>query len=112
METICLELNSKLIATKNLNSWYSGSTGVLVLIHQTLVICANVGDSRAGLIRIDAANQPYLERLSRDHTPVEPDERERVLKAGGKIMPCSGRIPILCRFTWKPYWPNADLGAE
>ena len=62
-----------------------------MLLHNDKIVCANVGDSRAGVVAIGAIDEPaLLTMLSRDHTPVEPDEKERVLKAGGKIMPCMG----------------------
>lgn len=91
MENICIGLNTKLTSAKIINSWYSGSTGILVLIHEANIVCANVGDSRAGIVKSEGTGEAYLEKLSRDHTPGEPDERERVLKAGGKIMACMGR---------------------
>ena len=93
LEAVCLDINNKLTANPHINSFLSGSTGILVLLHNDLVICANVGDSRAGLVKVDTLDQPAsLHMLSRDHTPVEEDEKERILAAGGKIMPCVGKF--------------------
>lgn len=60
-----------------------------VLIVGTKVFCANVGDSRAVLVR---ALQPPLDQilaipLNRDHKADEPDEEARILKNGGRVQP-------------------------
>ena len=88
---MCVEINNKLNDNPQSYSLLSGSTGILLLLHNEKIICANVGDSRAGLVQIGAIEDPaLLSMLSRDHTPQEPDERDRILNAGGKIMPCMG----------------------
>jgi serine/threonine protein phosphatase PrpC len=46
------------------------------------VVVANVGDSRAMVIRADGT----LEELSEDHKPDNPEEKDRILKAGGTVM--------------------------
>jgi serine/threonine protein phosphatase PrpC len=43
------------------------------------VICANAGDSRCVLVRANGTVVP----LSHDHKPNNPEERERIMKAGG-----------------------------
>lgn len=65
---------------------FVGSTGIVVLINQEYIVCANVGDSRAILCRDGAGVD-----LSEDHKPEAPDERKRIEKAGGtvaQIGPC------------------------
>jgi serine/threonine protein phosphatase PrpC len=56
-----------------------GKTGV---DRQWDVVVANVGDSRAMIIRADGA----LQELSADHKPDNPEEKERIQKAGGMVM--------------------------
>ncbi len=91
LDAVCLEINSRLHSNPSINSLLSGSTGIIVLLHNQNIICANVGDSRAGIVRIASVeDHGSLVMLSRDHTPVEADERDRILAAGGKIMPCIG----------------------
>ena len=58
----------------------NGSTATIVMIVGDRVICANIGDSRAILSR---RRKPI--RLSKDHKPTSPDEKERILNAGGKV---------------------------
>lgn len=51
------------------------------------IVCANVGDSRASLVQLSQLSSSLC-RLSRDHTPLLPEERQRIIKAGGRISPC------------------------
>ena len=63
----------------------SGSTGVVVLVTPTHIICANAGDSRAVLTRAGLALP-----LSFDHKPNNDLETARVERAGGFIR--AGRV--------------------
>lgn len=63
----------------------SGCTGNCILIVQNHLYCANTGDSRAVLCRNGVAIA-----LSEDHKPTNPQERERIAKAGGTIQ--GGRV--------------------
>lgn len=77
-------------AETSINSIMSGSTGIVVLMHNDQLLCANVGDSRAGVVKLVSPDDPgELIMLSRDHTPKELDELERIIMAGGKVQPCS-----------------------
>lgn len=107
LRTVCLELNRTLVANKSVNSFLSGSTGILVLLHGNSIICGNVGDSRAGIVSVPTLGTPKsnlersqsgidllntaeidLKMMSTDHTPDLEGERRRVLQAGGVVMPC------------------------
>jgi serine/threonine protein phosphatase PrpC len=61
------------------------------LIVGTKVFCANVGDSRATLARIqkdkNGVDQVTGIQLSRDHKADEPDEEARILRNGGRVQP-------------------------
>lgn len=59
----------------------SGSTAVCALISPRQVYVANCGDSRAVLCR---SGQPVF--ATRDHKPVLPSEKERIIRAGGSVM--------------------------
>lgn len=69
----------------NANLERSGSTGVVVLITPTHILCANAGDSRALLCRSGAALP-----LSFDHKPNNDSEAARIDRAGGFVK--SGRV--------------------
>jgi protein phosphatase 1B len=60
---------------------HSGSTGIAVLVTPTHIFCANVGDSRAILVRSRQAIG-----LSEDHKPYNPAEEARILAAGGTVV--------------------------
>ncbi len=60
----------------------SGSCAIIVLIVETNVYVANVGDSRAIM---SAQEGKKLFVLSRDHRPNEDAEKERIVTNGGKI---------------------------
>jgi serine/threonine protein phosphatase PrpC len=66
---------------------YSGSTCVSVLTFGTKLFIANVGDSRAILIKKNDENSKGFEvtALTRDHKPCDLDEGKRIIEAGGRI---------------------------
>jgi serine/threonine protein phosphatase PrpC len=72
-----------------INLRFSGSTCVSVLIVGTKVFCANVGDSRAVLVRAIQGPQEQILAipLNRDHKADEPDEEARILRSGGRVQP-------------------------
>lgn len=84
-----MHVSDSLYRDSRINLRFSGSTCVSVLIVGTKVFCANVGDSRAVLVR---AIQPAMDQviaipLNRDHKADEPDEEERITKSGGRVQP-------------------------
>ena len=82
-------LNNELLKKTSIDSSFSGSTLVSVLLRGNLAICGNAGDSRAILgSKIDGhwAAVP----LSNDHKPDSPGELERIEKCGGRVEPYMG----------------------
>ena len=57
-----------------------GCTAWVCIITASEVICANSGDSRAVLSRKGVAYE-----MSKDHKPDNPEEKERITKAGGFV---------------------------
>jgi len=71
---------------------YNGTTAVMVCVdtRQKCLYCANVGDSRAVLGRLDEdAKDPRWETvpLTVDTKPDLPDEKERIEMSGGVVAP-------------------------
>jgi hypothetical protein len=64
----------------------SGTTAICILLHGSKLYVANVGDSRAIIARENSAGEIRSEPLSIDQTPFRKDERERLKKAGARIM--------------------------
>jgi serine/threonine protein phosphatase PrpC len=81
-----ITVQNTLVNDSKINLRFSGSTCVSVLIVGTKVFCANVGDSRAVLVRsIGPTEQLTAIPLNRDHKADEPDEEARILKNGGRV---------------------------
>ena len=84
-KSIFKSLQNALITRSNIDLNFSGSTVVLVLIYRSLLICVNLGDSRAVLGKQE--NDWRSISLSHDHKPSRLHEKRRIEKAGGRIAP-------------------------
>lgn len=82
--SLCHSLNSMLKKNPYIDSKLSGSTGVIVLVKDGHLHCANVGDSRAILIK----GASYVIELSTDQKPSDPVEKQRIIANGGRVHPC------------------------
>ena len=85
-----LSTNSKLSNNANIDTNFSGSTAISILfpdnLHTHPIYIANVGDSRAIVVKQPECNSKWLcESLSRDHKPSEKDEAVRINRFGGRI---------------------------
>lgn len=87
------DVENSLVEKSNINLRFSGSTCVAVLIVGNKVFCANVGDSRAMLVRTSKPHS-YTQpgqftmtaiALNRDHKADESDERQRILASNGRV---------------------------
>ena len=58
----------------------SGCTAVIAFIIGNMLLCVNLGDSRALLSR-----QGRVIQLSQDHKPYNPEEKARIEAAGGNV---------------------------
>lgn len=67
----------------------SGTTAIVVLIVKSKIYCANVGDSRALLVR-NVAGDWLGDQLSIDHKPELEKEKIRILSSGGVVEQSSG----------------------
>jgi len=64
---------------------FSGSTCVSVLTYGSKLYVANVGDSRAVLIKQAAGGGCTVTALSRDHKPDDKDEAAVIIANNGRI---------------------------
>ncbi|KAL0489109.1 hypothetical protein AKO1_009055 [Acrasis kona] len=72
---------------KQSEQFSDGCTAVVVMIvNKNTCVAVNIGDARAVLGNVDGS----VMRLTHDHKPSDPSERNRVLELGGVIM--GGRI--------------------
>ena len=77
-------VSSSINSNKKVNTLSSGSTSINVLFTENQMICMNIGDSRAILVKCSDNNWTY-KQLSRDHKPDTKGERERIIEMGGSI---------------------------
>lgn len=76
----------ELLAKSNIDSFFSGTTAVVIFRNGNDVYTANVGDSRAIIARRDSTTaQLAPQALSIDQNPDTPGERERIEAAGGFV---------------------------
>ena len=90
------------IGNRSFDANFSGTTAVTVYLMGNRLVCANVGDSRAvlGSYKLQPRNNQAIssipakaERtwiataLSRDHKPDDGEEKDRILKANGRVEP-------------------------
>eukprot|EP00638_Chattonella_subsalsa_P001853 CAMPEP_0117751248 /NCGR_PEP_ID=MMETSP0947-20121206/10857_1 /TAXON_ID=44440 /ORGANISM="Chattonella subsalsa, Strain CCMP2191" /LENGTH=490 /DNA_ID=CAMNT_0005569583 /DNA_START=415 /DNA_END=1887 /DNA_ORIENTATION=- len=77
---------NRLIGEKNIECMYSGTTAVAVYMHSGTMWTANAGDSRAVMAK-NQGGKLVAENLSIDHNPDAPEEKARILAAGGFVSP-------------------------
>ena len=82
-----LDYIQQVLENSFIDTSFSGSTLISLLIEDNTVISTNVGDSRAILARRNDNSWTPI-NLSFDHKPDLPLERERISKLGGIIEPC------------------------
>ena len=63
---------------------FSGTTAVICIIRDDYLLTLNVGDSRA-IIVTEVGDDFTVTDLTRDHKPSIPEEKERIVKAGGRV---------------------------
>ena len=82
-----LQTDEDLEKADHIDSFFSGTTAVVVYRKGNELYTANAGDSRAVMARRDPANANLLTALplSIDHNPDSPGERERIESNGGFV---------------------------
>lgn len=79
----------KKLQGEKINISFSGTTSVFGVKIGNKLYSANIGDSRCVLYRKSAKGFEVVE-LSRDQKPENPEEKARILKAGGRVEPLQG----------------------
>eukprot|EP00954_Amorphochlora_amoebiformis_P030060 1394073-Amorphochlora_amoeboformis.AAC.1 len=84
------KLCAKLEAEAKQTCRFSGTTAVYGLKVGDMLYVANIGDSRCMMCTRVGSHTYSTIALSKDHKPEDPTERERILKAGGRVHPLKG----------------------
>ena len=83
---VFIKLNSEIILNKSIDTTFSGSTCVSLILTPTKLICANAGDSRCIVGKYTPHNNNWFSReLSHDHKPHINEEKQRIILSGGRI---------------------------
>jgi len=90
-------------AQKDFSIEKSGCAVNICIIQEDLLSCFNVGDCRAVLGRYENYRWLTME-LSTDHSPDNPEERERIESHGGKV----GKVGLL-RIFFQDSWEQPGL---
>eukprot|EP00469_Lotharella_globosa_P007693 CAMPEP_0167773810 /NCGR_PEP_ID=MMETSP0111_2-20121227/1642_1 /TAXON_ID=91324 /ORGANISM="Lotharella globosa, Strain CCCM811" /LENGTH=304 /DNA_ID=CAMNT_0007663519 /DNA_START=77 /DNA_END=991 /DNA_ORIENTATION=+ len=69
---------------------FSGTTAVYGLKVGDKIYVANLGDSRCVMCTRVGLSSFQATALSKDHKPEDPEEKDRILKAGGRVHPLKG----------------------
>jgi serine/threonine protein phosphatase PrpC len=80
----------QLLETESTIASFAGSTAVLVYVKENNIYCANCGDSRAVLGKLNADSEIEAFPLSIDHKPERAEESKRILSRNGRIEACKG----------------------
>lgn len=74
---------------QSINTAFSGTTCVFGVLNRRKLYVANIGDSRCVLCRQKGDSIEAVD-LSEDQKPENPQEKERIIKHGGRVEPLPG----------------------
>ena len=84
MKKVFINTNKDLCKNPNIDTQFSGSTCVTIILTKNKIISGNAGDSRAVMGRYINGEWTSID-LSHDQKPNNPGEKERILAHGGRI---------------------------
>ena len=84
MKEVFIKTNEDLCKNDDIDTQFSGSTCVTIILTKNKIISGNVGDSRAVMGRCENGVWKNID-LTKDQKPDNPKEKERILKRGGRI---------------------------
>ena len=84
MKEVFIKTNNDLCRNDLVDTQFSGSTCVTIILTKNQIISGNVGDSRAVMGRYINGKWINID-LTKDQKPDTPEEKERILKRGGRI---------------------------
>jgi serine/threonine protein phosphatase PrpC len=86
MSECVLKCEQAILRNRSVNTQLSGTTGVMGIVRENRVWCANIGDSRLMLCCQDPNTGSWYPReVSIDHKPDAPEEKKRIVRKGGRV---------------------------
>jgi len=95
---VAYEKTNEALSSSNIDFLYSGTTSVTAFTHNSLLLCANVGDSRAVIGSLTPESKWKACQITTDHKPDLKEEYERILSFNGRVEPYRGKAMINIRF--------------
>lgn len=81
-----MKLESTIIRSFRVDTEFSGTTLSMAIIRGNRITGVNIGDSRVIIGKMNTTNgQMEAEEFTRDHKPDLPEEKGRILAAGGRV---------------------------
>ena len=84
MKDVFIRTNKDLCQNELIDTRFSGSTCVTIILTKNQIISGNVGDSRAVMGRYINGEWINID-LTKDQKPDTPEEKERIIKRGGRV---------------------------
>ena len=84
MKDVFIRTNKDLCQNELIDTQFSGSTCVTIILTKNQIISGNVGDSRAVMGRCINGEWINID-LTKDQKPDTPEEKERIIKRGGRV---------------------------
>ena len=84
MKDVFIRTNKDLCQNDLIDTQFSGSTCVTIILTKNQIISGNVGDSRAVMGRCINGEWINID-LTKDQKPDTPEEKERIIKRGGRV---------------------------
>ena len=84
MKEVFIKTNNDLCKYELIDTQFSGSTCVTIILTKNQIISGNVGDSRAVMGRNINGEWKNID-LTKDQKPDNPEEKERIMKNGGRV---------------------------
>jgi len=95
------------LAATNINCSFSGTTCVFGVRVKDILYVANIGDSRCVMCQKVNGEINTLD-LSEDHKPELPNEKERIMAAGGRVETLPGPVGEDCG-PYRVWLPEVDV---
>jgi len=105
MKRAFVNTHKKLLENNTLDSNLSGTTATVCILQGDQIFIAWVGDSSLYFVMHDNMGGYIAKRITTDHQACVPSEKNRVIKAGGRVCPSKnglGAPRIWLPDKWKP----------
>jgi len=80
-----LKVEQQILRNSRVDTEFSGTTLSMAIIRRNTIIGVNIGDSRVIIGKLGPDGKIIAEEFTHDHKPENPEEKARIIKAGGRV---------------------------